>query len=105
MLDARSIAVQGLGFGARHVALQGLVLGGAMPPLPGPDTAGGGGRSRAGLARSRVPAVGGLGVPLEVLRQDDEEVFLIIAAALVGGVTALPDDEVVIGEVLRRLLH
>ena len=67
MLSPRSIAMQGLGRGARHTALQGLVPETAAPPF-----------------------VGGGGRPMrDVRRREDEDVevlLYIVAAAVAAGV-------------------
>lgn len=68
-LDARSIALQGLGFGVLAVALHGLV--GVAAPSPSPDVIGGGDRRRL----PRRPLIH----PFE---QDDEDVLVLVAMAL-----------------------
>lgn len=69
-LDPSAIALQGLGFGALLIALQGLAPVSISPPAPGPIAVG---------ARVGPP-------PRHFIRptqrEDDEEVILLIATAL-----------------------
>ena len=69
MLSPRAIAMQGLGYGPRLVAMQGLW------PV---DSFGG-----LGLARQRVR------VPRELMQADEDDVLLLIAAAHVAAIGRL----------------
>ncbi|HOX27360.1 MAG TPA: hypothetical protein PLL30_17585 [Candidatus Krumholzibacteria bacterium] len=69
MISPSRVAVQGIGYGARLVALQGFGLLVDVPPVELPTTTGGGGKSRRRVEFPR----------LDVYRENENLLLLVTA--------------------------